>query len=161
MTDLDTDCEITCSLIELANNKPLFIGSFYRSPSSDDQEEINKQHESISKITCKNASLPNIILNGGFNTPDINWENSSIHSKPYYYMGLNNSMVDFVNAISLSQTRNDNILDLTMTTNPDLITDLETHPGISDHCAVTYNVNLTVKRRKKPDRYVYQYGKET
>ena len=41
----------------------------------------------------------------------------------------------------------------------DLITDLETHPGISDHYAVTYNVNLTVKQQKKPDRYVYQYRK--
>ena len=35
VTNLDTDCEITWSRIELANNKPLLIGSFYRSPSSD------------------------------------------------------------------------------------------------------------------------------
>ena len=79
-------------------------------------------------------------------------------------MGLNNTMVDFVNANFLTQmtdkpTRNDSILDLTLTTNPDLIRDLEIHPGISDHCAVTYNVNLAVKRQKKPDRYVYQYRK--
>ena len=79
-------------------------------------------------------------------------------------MGLNYTMVDFVNTNFLTQmtdkpTRNDSILDLTLTTNPDLITDLEIHPGISDLCAVTYNVNLTVKRQTKQDRYVYQYGK--
>ena len=73
-------------------------------------------------------------------------------------------MVDFVNANFLTQmtdkpTRNDNILDLTLTTNPDLIMDMEIHQGISDHCAVKYNVNLAVKRQKKPDRYVYQYRK--
>ena len=52
VTNLDTDCEITWSRIELANNKPLFIGSFHRSPSSDDPEVINKLHESLSKLTC-------------------------------------------------------------------------------------------------------------
>ena len=79
----------------------------------------------------------------------------SIHSK---------AMLDFVNANYLTQmtdklTRNDNILDLALTNNPDLISDLEIQPGMSDHCAVTYNVYLAVKRQKKPDRYVYQYRK--
>ena len=37
-------------------------------------------------------------------------------------------------------TSNDNILDLN--------TDLKTHPGISNHIAVTDNVNLTVERQK-------------
>ena len=67
-------------------------------------------------------------------------------------------MVDFVNANFPTQmtdkpTRIDSILDLTLPTNPDL----EIHPGISDHNAVTYTVNLAVKQQKKPDRYVYQY----
>ena len=87
VTDLDTDCEITWSRIELANNKPLFIGSFYRSSSSDDPEVINKLHESVSKLTCKDASLPNIILNGDFNTPDINWDKSSIRPNPKLFYG--------------------------------------------------------------------------
>jgi hypothetical protein len=54
----------------------------------------------------------------------------------------------------------DNILDLVLSTNPDIIYDLEIHPGMSDHNAITYQVNLSVKRQKKPDRYVYQYKKE-
>ena len=71
-------------------------------------------------------------------------------------------MTDFVNANFPTQmtdkpTRNDSILDLTLPTNGDLITDLEIHPGISDHSAVTYNVNLAVKQQKKPDRFVYKY----
>ena len=73
-------------------------------------------------------------------------------------------MLDFVNANFLTQlintpTRNDNILDLVLSTNPDIIYDLEIHPGMSDHNAITYQVNLSVKRQKKPDRYVYQYKK--
>ena len=73
-------------------------------------------------------------------------------------------MLDFVSASFLTQlintpTRNDNILDLVLSTNPDIIYDLEIHPGMSDHNAITYQVNLSVKRQKKPDRYVYQYKK--
>ncbi|MEW8547660.1 MAG: reverse transcriptase family protein [Candidatus Thiodiazotropha sp.] len=164
VSDLDTDCEVTWIRVELSNSKPLFIGSFYRTPSSDDPEVINKLHESVSKLTCKDTALPNIILNGDFNTPDIIWENSSIRTNPNYSMSLNNSMLDFVSANFLTQmtnvpTRNDNILDLTLTTNPDLISDIEAHPGMSDHYAVTYKVNLTVKRQKKPDCYIFQYRK--
>ena len=59
---------------------------------------------------------------------------------------------EFPHSDDRQTTRDDNILDLTPTTNPDLISDLETHTGMSDHNAVTYNVNLTVKRQKKPDR---------
>lgn len=72
------------------------------------------------------------------------------------FQGVINSMVDrqceFPHSDDRQTTRDDNILDLTPTTNPDLISDLETHTGMSDHNAVTYNVNLTVKRQKKPDR---------
>ena len=162
--DFDTDCEVTWSRIKLANNKPLFIGSFYRTLSIDDPVVFNKVHESVSRLTCRGASLPNIILNGDFNIPDINWENSSISSNPNYSTILNNAMLDFVNTNYLTQMtdkpiRNDNVLDLTLITNPDLISDLEIQPGMIDHCAVTYNVNLAVKRQRKPDRYVYQYRK--
>jgi len=102
--------------------KPLYIGSFYRTPSNDDPDVINKLHDSMSKLTCKDTVLPNIILTGDFNVPDINWDNMSIRNNPNYSLQLNNTMIDFVNANYLSQltdqpTRNDNILDLTLTTN--------------------------------------------
>ena len=88
----------------------------------------------------------------------------SVRSNPNYSMQLNNAMLDFVSANVLTQltdkpTRKENILDLILTTNPDIISNLEIHPGMSDHCAVTCDVNLSVKRQKKPDCYVYQYKK--
>ena len=47
LSNLETDCELVLARIEIYNNKPLFIGSFYRSPSKDDPEVINKLHESV------------------------------------------------------------------------------------------------------------------
>ena len=164
LTDLETDCELVWARIEIYNSKPLYVGSFYRTPSKDDPEVINQLHESVSKLTCRDTALPNIILNGDFNTPDILWENASIRPNNNYSIQLNNTMLDFVSANYLTQltdkpTRNDNILDLTLTTNPDIISNLEIHPGMSDHCAVSCEVDLSIKRQKKPDRYVYRYKK--
>ena len=53
-------------------------------------------------------------------------------------------MLNFVSANFLTQmtdkpTKNNNILNLTLTTNQDLITDLDTHPGMGDHNAVAYS----------------------
>ena len=50
-------------------------------------------------------------------------------------------------------TRYDNLLDPTLTTNSDLIMDLKTHPGINDHSAITYNMNLTVKESQLIEKH--------
>jgi hypothetical protein len=52
-------------------------------------------------------------------------------------------MQNFLTQLIITPTRNDNILDLVLSTNPDIIYDLETHPGMSDHNAITYQVNLS------------------
>jgi hypothetical protein len=189
LKELDTSCEVVWIKLEINKSKPLYIGSFYRTPSKDDPDVINKLHESILKLTCKHTVLPNIILTGDVNVPDIIWDNMSIRNNPNYSLQLNNTMIDFVNANYLSQltdqpTRNDNILDLTLTTNPDIISGMEILPGMSDHCTVLFDtnpdiisgmeilpgmsdhctvlfdVNVTAKRQRKPDRYVYQYKKD-
>ena len=56
-------------------------------------------------------------------------------------------------------TRNENILDLTLTTNTDLISNLDVIPGISDHQAVSFGIETQARRQKKPERHVYQYRK--
>ena len=77
---------------------PLFVGSFYRTPSEDDPEVNNRLHDSVFKLTSKDTALPNTILNGDFNTPDINWENLSMRPNPNNSttLRLNNTRLDFV-----------------------------------------------------------------
>ena len=36
---------------------------------------------------------------------------------------------------------------------------MEILPGMSNYCTVLFDVNVTAKRQRKPDRYVYQYKK--
>ena len=50
-----------------------------------------------------------------------------------------------------------NILDVILTSNPSIIINTNTTPGMSDHESVTFNVNLNPVRNKKPLHKVYSY----
>ena len=50
-----------------------------------------------------------------------------------------------------------NILDLILTSNPSIIVNTHTTPGMSDHEAVTFNVNLNPVRNRKPPHKIFQY----
>ena len=70
---------------------------------------------------------------------------------------LNNSL-----SLLISQaTRpiSSSILDLLITSFQNLIENIQTVPGISDHLAIIFAVNLTPHTPKKPNRKVYQFHK--
>ena len=50
-----------------------------------------------------------------------------------------------------------NILDLILASNPSTIVNAHTTPGMSDHEAVTFNVNLNPVRNRKPPHKIFQY----
>ena len=54
-------------------------------------------------------------------------------------------------------TRGSNILDLIFTTTPDLVNSVQVCPGMSDHYAVTAEVNMRAKPNPKRMRTVYLY----
>ena len=162
---MDVDCEAIWIKIIFAGKQPLFVGSFYR-PKNNDPTPLVKLDEAVKKLTSK-TTLPNIVLAGDFNTPDIDWENNTIVSgknKPQYGMRLNQTLMDLANDNMLSQmqhspSRGDNILDLIFTTIPDQIRKVETVPGMSDHDAVAVELDTTVKYACKKPRKVFLYKK--
>ena len=50
-----------------------------------------------------------------------------------------------------------NILDIILTSNPSIITNTHTTPGMSDHEAVTFEVNLNPIRNRKPPHKVFKF----
>ena len=163
--DTDNDCESIWIKIIFAGKQPLYIGSFYR-PTNANPVPLTKLDEALKKLTTR-STLPNIILAGDFNTPDINWKDSTIitgENKPRYGKHLNQTMLDLANDNMLSQmqhlpTRGDSVLDLVFTTIPDQIIKTDTTPGMADHDAVTVQLDTTVKYGRKKPRIVYQYNK--
>ena len=114
--DLDTNCQLNWVQIQTWKQPPLYIGSYYRQPSGEDLSPLNALDESIAKLTNR-QSLPNIILAGDFNLPDINWMDHSIRDRPQCSNTLNQRAIDMSKDNCLHQmtdepTRNDNILDL-------------------------------------------------
>ena len=99
----------------------MYTGSFYRQPNNE-VGPLEKLDESLGRLT-HNQNLPNIVLTGDFNVPDIQWENeNNIRSPHQYTREINETMINIVNDHNIEQcnkepTRGNNILDLVFTSN--------------------------------------------
>ena len=100
----------------------------------------------------------NVLVAGDFNAPDINWEadeatitNNSTSEK----------LLDIINEHDLLQLvreptrRDDNILDLVLTNNNKLVSNITVVPGISDHDIVTFDLNTHCQKKRNVKRKVY------
>ena len=103
-SSLDSACEIIWSKLSIAGSKPLFVGSFYR-PTDRDPISIQELDSSLKKLFTGN-NLPNVILSGDFNLPDIDWHNDKIKPVPQYGNSLNQNLLQVVNDHSLVQSLN-------------------------------------------------------
>ena len=111
------------------------------------------------------------MLAGDFNLPDICWEGGlgRIKTSPAYGNEINNLFIDILNDFALEQqvkepTRSAHILDLVLSSQPQLISDVSRSVilGMSDHEAVNFQLNLSIQRLPgKQYRKVrnYQYHK--
>ena len=160
MLELDENCELLWISLQCQGVIPLYICTFYRPPKSN-LEVLEALGKSLEKLN-QHRTLPNILLAGDFNLPDILWENSSLRSNLVYSSGLSYHMIDIANDNYLTQmvnepTRGSNILDFIFTTTPDLVNSVQACPGMSDHYAVTAELNMRAKPNPKRMRTVYLY----
>ncbi|VDI02709.1 Hypothetical predicted protein [Mytilus galloprovincialis] len=99
---LDTDCEISWNKIQVQGSKPLYTGCFYRQPNNE-AVSLQKLDESLGRLT-HNQNLPNIVLTGDFNIPDIQWKDSySIRSPQQYNLEVNETILNITNEHNLEQ----------------------------------------------------------
>ena len=68
--------------VKLHFHQPVFIGSFYRPPSSG-IADLEALDQSIQKIIENRRSLPHVIPAGDFNQPDIDWLENTVPGKQY------------------------------------------------------------------------------
>ena len=103
--------------------------------------------ESLSSLLDTSTLLPNIILAGDFNFPDIHWIDGGgqLQPNPAYGHEINSLFLDIINDYSLEQfvtfpTRGNNILDLVFSSQP-IISQISIVPGMSDHEATLFSIN--------------------
>ena len=154
--------DVTWGKILVQGRKPIYIGSIYRNPASN-VKMLECLEEDIAKLEPGNT-LPLIILGGDINLPSIIWENSSVSPNPQYGSTINQKFIELIETFNLSQlvrepTRQNNILDVLLTTYPDYVGKISIIPGMSDHQAVVAEFTLGLKYNKKKPRRVFLFKK--
>ena len=139
---------------QITSNKrqtSIYLLILYRPPAST-CEPLHCLRESIYKIINKEGPSCRVVLAGDFNLPDICWEDGlgCILTSPAYGYEINNLFFDILNDFALEQqvkepTRSTHILDLVLSSQPQLISDVSVIPSMSDHEAVKFQLNLSVK----------------
>ena len=165
-TEFISDCEITWISVEFARCGTLYLASFYRpSGYGSYKVELEQLQDSLGLIMKKHPhTLPNIIVAGDCNFPDIDWEQLCPTSS--HHRAAHQSFIDLINEYCFSQLTNvitrpcsNSILDLVLTTNENLVSNLHTTTGISDHDIVHFNINVTPRPKCIQPRKVWNYKK--
>jgi len=144
-----SDTEMVWGKLQIHNQKPLHICSFYRPPDTSLSPIIELNNCLLQLHTSDPENFPHLLIAGDFNFPDISWCNgyAQIDPNPAYGTGINQLFVDSINDYGLEQfinipTRGNNILDLLLCSHPNLISNIKIAPGISDHDAILYSLDL-------------------
>lgn len=158
------DCEAIWVKINNYNGKPLYICSFYRPPNSN-AEYIQLLRSPLEKIYERHKNCtPHVIITGDFNLPDIDWSNL------HHGTGNQNNLITVLDDFFLQQlvthptyynSSPPHLLDLTLTTHPSLISNLNVGHAISDHCLISFNLNITCHtntQEGKRETYLYNKG---
>ena len=157
--DLSTNCEIIWIKLKLKKAKEILISSFYMPHRNLD--DLNEFDRSLKLANPRGTK--NVLVCGDFNCPDINWNFG------YTYDSAQNKttqdrLIDISNDNSLQQmqeipTRDGNVLDLTFSTNPSLIRNLNNIPGLADHEAIIVDSYVRPIFSKKQKKKTYDFRK--
>ena len=160
-SELETDCEIMWCEIVISNPySRIMVGVFYRPPSTD-VSYLLELEKSLCLLERSGNTLTTLLL-GDFNLPNIVWSNPSC---PVGSDTLSSTFCSifqdyFFHQMVLNPTRGNNILDLVLSTAPDLLFDLSVNEGLgsSDHSSIEFNLRLKILRPKQSPRIVYNFG---
>ncbi len=158
--EFDTDCEMVWCKIQLVGQKTLYVCSYYNPLTSNEKGYLELDKSLKLTKSVKNAVL---IVGGDFNLPGWDWKNHLV--KPgapsphlHHFVGDvldDNSLVQLVEF----PTRGENTLDLVATNFPAKIPRVDPIPGISDHSAVFFEVDVCASKSKQKPRNIPLYGK--
>ena len=153
---LESDCEVVWASIHIKTCKPIYVGAFYRSQSTDTSYMEHLQ-ESLDKL----PNHAHVWLMGDFNLPDVNWVDNTF--KPGgRYPGPSKKMMEIADNLNYQQivdkpTRGNSILDLCFTSMPTLAQDVDVIAGISDHEIVRIDTLIKPQRSRPSKRKVYLF----
>ena len=157
-----TICEIIWVKLNIASAKTLFVAAYYRRKEGDAEgaEELQRSIEMVSK------TKGNVWILGDFNYPNFTWDADHVPSiKPgCSYTNLYDDFMTRLDDFSFVQmvtepTRQENFIDLFLTTNHTQFQKTEILPSIADHDIIVADVNVTPQVGRQKPRNVPLYRK--
>ena len=157
------DCEIIWSTVKIGNCKTLHLASYYRPPSSP-HDALEQFSDSINCVFESSKHHPNIMVAGDFNLGDINWSAEVPFATNQATSPQHNRLLRITEDFSLTQhvkclTRptSGKALDLLFSSYPHVISDVHSVPGMSNHPAILFHLNVKATRSLKPPHKVFDY----
>ena len=136
------------------SKKKLTIGTFYRPPNSD-LKPLEDLRSCLSSITTTD-----LLVTGDFNLSEFDWSTSHpTKSSEHHYLLSDIIHGNFLYQMVDESTRENNILDLVLTTNSDLINNLEVGEPFSDHNSITFIVNTRPYQQRISTKENYAFNK--
>ena len=160
----DVSGEVCWVKIETDYN-PLYVGSFYCTPSDKSTYQLDELEKSLHNIKLISRNNPNatIVVAGDFNLGDVDWDNGIV---PPGARDRSNreKLLDILCSNNLEQqnmshTRESRILDLFCTNKPCLTKSVNVIPGLSDHEIVCAYCNIRARITKKTPRKIHLWSK--
>jgi hypothetical protein len=157
--DVIKELEIVSAIVKTTSNQNILFSSCYRPP--DAERTWTSILNTFLDPVCD--QFKNVVISGDFNLPNISWGatlNASGANKVNFVDILDDHYFTQVNTIP---TRANKILDLVITTVPELVTVSEvlrpeTTKIMTDHSTVLYEFSENIKAKLKVERYVYNYN---
>ena len=124
------------------NDGDIVVGVCYRSPTANEEEKASL-HQRITEI-CD--CYDQVVVCGDFNYSTIDWE--LLHADPEGQQFLDLVMDKFLTQHVKEPTREQNILDLVLSSHPALVKDVYVSAplGSSDHNIVNFNINIGAEK---------------
>ena len=163
-TNLDRNCEAVWASVQMVNTQKLYLCSFYRPPNSTTKDIDELESAFMDLHQSSRGKHPNIVIGGDFNCPNVKW--SSNNETGNICSPVEKHFEEFCNSYDLTQhvkeatrVESGNVLDLILTSKPNLVMNTEVTVGMSDHSAVVSVVDLRPKYYHKPPRNILQFSR--
>jgi len=161
-TKVSVEAELMSVILKTISGKSFCISTFYRvgTLGKDNFDQFKKHFIAL----AENKKLHRHILVGDFNMPDVSWPDGSTSCE------LHSSFINFLTCdlgheqlVSVSTHKAGRVLDLVFTNIPNLVKNVkvleQNEMCLSDHFAITFNVDIKIKYLKEPKKRVFNYRK--
>lgn len=158
-----TCLETVWACVDVGYHK-LAFGVCYRPPSYS-SVFVDELHDVLSSVVTRHTSA-SVFLLGDFNYPNISWppvaSTSPVHNTEHCnFLNLCStfSLTQLVTCPTRVTDSTANILDLVLTSRPDLTSPITYLPGISDHLAISFGICIPINNTLKIRKQIRIYNK--